>query len=693
MLSLEVSIRKGIIILITCIYITMAVNVLFPFLAFMVEDFGYGGSKLGIYAGILAAMFCAAQLCSSLLWGMFSDAYGRRPALVLGTLGAGFGMLVFGMAETYTVAVVGRLLSGVLSGNLGVVKCYLAEITTEKNRGLAFSYISLGSSIGTVVGPLVGGLLCSPRTKYPNLIEEDSIFTRLPYLLPSLICVVLNVLAAILCVLYMEETRFAALPASETEHLLVKKTSSQQMDDRRDIELNPVRPRKYDSLKLSSRIGMSGTASIGGFTSATVGGMHSNIPDPRPMNSNNSSSTIVGAHTKANGLVRRFATQEHVYEGGVGSVSGVSADHLHDDFEDSNMGALSDNECDGPMQAFSESQKYALSGLNLQENNDLDEDQGETEIEWMDVFNIVCCNMCSDISGNHTSTPYSMSHSVVSPSSRGENVFFSNCSDVGVKHDLSNEFQEPPAAQRIVTPRYVDAVTHTTIKRKKVIPVLRQRDVVMVTANYGILALAAILLDETIPLMLKLDVKSGGFGFSTSEIGVLFSISGMFMIGFTLMILPGLTSMSKRFLNSVGTIGALLACIMWPVIAQVNSIWVATTLHPFFLLWPVMIFIYSMKAILTNVAYTGILMQVNHSVYVENLGQVNGLGQSFASLARAIGPAFGGALWSLSYNMNFVVLNFIIVALIFASSEKLNSVLPSQLEHQKVRSQPKHVYI
>jgi len=59
------------------------VNVLFPFLAFMVEDMGYGGERLGFYAGMLAASFCAAQFTSSIPWGIVSDMYGRKPAILV----------------------------------------------------------------------------------------------------------------------------------------------------------------------------------------------------------------------------------------------------------------------------------------------------------------------------------------------------------------------------------------------------------------------------------------------------------------------------------------------------------------------------------------------------------------------------------------------------------------------------------
>jgi MFS family permease len=83
----------------------LQINVLFPFLVFMIEDFGHTGKELGYYAGGdlkapntseitilrtggLAASFCAAQFVSSVFWGRFSDKFGRKLALLLGCVGA-----------------------------------------------------------------------------------------------------------------------------------------------------------------------------------------------------------------------------------------------------------------------------------------------------------------------------------------------------------------------------------------------------------------------------------------------------------------------------------------------------------------------------------------------------------------------------------------------------------------------------
>ncbi|KAJ1406779.1 major facilitator superfamily domain-containing protein [Ochromonadaceae sp. CCMP2298] len=131
-----------------CMYtvqIAEALNVelAFPFLAFMVEDFGYSGKQLGIHAGILASTFCAAQFTTAVPWGIFSDRYGRKPALVGGLLGAAAGMAAFGLSKNMLQAATARAVGGMLCGNLGVMKSHMTEITDNSNRANAFYLLNL----------------------------------------------------------------------------------------------------------------------------------------------------------------------------------------------------------------------------------------------------------------------------------------------------------------------------------------------------------------------------------------------------------------------------------------------------------------------------------------------------------------------------------------------------------------------
>lgn len=56
------------------------------------------------------------------------------------------------------------------------------------------------------------------------------------------------------------------------------------------------------------------------------------------------------------------------------------------------------------------------------------------------------------------------------------------------------------------------------------------------------------------------------------------------------------------------------------------------------------------------------------------------MAQSMAALARAVGPAFGGALWSLSERLRFVPLCFLVVVVANVLTWLLSRRLPVELE-------------
>ena len=74
-------------------------------------------------------------------------------------------------------------------------------------------------------------------------------------------------------------------------------------------------------------------------------------------------------------------------------------------------------------------------------------------------------------------------------------------------------------------------------------------------------------------------------------------------------------------------------------------------------------------------------MLINNSAPEKDLGLVNGLGQSLASAARCIGPAIGGALWSLSVRTHFIFLNFIFVQFLLSGAVILGLYLPLSIDY------------
>lgn len=61
-------------------------------------------------------------------------------------------------------------------------------------------------SVGTIIGPMIGGLFADPHESYPHLFPEDSLFARFPYLLPNLICAGMLLMSILLGYFLLEET-------------------------------------------------------------------------------------------------------------------------------------------------------------------------------------------------------------------------------------------------------------------------------------------------------------------------------------------------------------------------------------------------------------------------------------------------------------------------------------------------------
>lgn len=579
------------IVLVNCAEATNIVFI-FPFMAFMLEDMGYFGHRLGYFAGGLAASFCSGQFFSSVGWGYLSDYYGRKPALVFGTLGTGLGTMIFGFSSNYYQAVIGRFLSGVLSGNLGILKSYLTEITDDSNRSNGFVFFQMSTSIGNIIGPLIGGMLCKPADKYPHIFPLDSVWGRHPYLLPCLICFVNSVISALMCLLFMEESGSVGGKGSKAAGGHIVGSSSVEALPRRardrgvsadgtdiDTELEMV-PLREDMPSLSSvSLSADSAAPIEGLLAAEA--LDTTAVKPKP-------TFPQRLHDSLNRIYRR-------------------------------QSKLNDNK------------QYAmLSGEDLLERAPLH----------------------SSHSGN--------------PADR-------DLEEAGAAAELDAAGEQRPAEGLPPSPPTPSP------------SVLADPNVLNATINYGLVALSYILLDETLPLFMKLDVGAGGFSFDSTQIGLLLSLSGATMLLFNGVILPTIAKQKKTWLFRWSNFLAIPFTVAWPLLGLMHrALMRDSSAAQRYLFWGILLFVSTVKNILATTTFTAVIMLVNHTVSSEHLGKVNGLGQSLAALARAVGPAAGGALWSLSLQIHFVSLNFLVASLALISCQYLNFSLPDSLNYTKV---------
>ncbi|XP_042514242.1 protein ZINC INDUCED FACILITATOR-LIKE 1-like isoform X1 [Macadamia integrifolia] len=167
----------------------LPISSIFPFLYFMIRDLHVAEREedIGYYAGYVGSAFMFGRALTSVFWGVVADRYGRKRAIMIGTITMVIFNILFGLSTCFWMAVVTRFLLGSMNGFLGPIRAYASEICRKEYQTLGLSTVSTSWGIGLIIGPALGGLLAQPAEKYPNIFSKESLFGRFPYLLPCLI--------------------------------------------------------------------------------------------------------------------------------------------------------------------------------------------------------------------------------------------------------------------------------------------------------------------------------------------------------------------------------------------------------------------------------------------------------------------------------------------------------------------------
>ncbi|KAH8915985.1 MFS general substrate transporter [Atractiella rhizophila] len=181
---------------------------IFPFVNLMIEDLGITDDpkKVGYYAGFIESVFALTQFLTILHWGRLSDIIGRKPIMLTGLAGVTLSSLCFGLSTTFPALVASRALAGALNGNIAVLKSIIGEITDRSNVARAFSFLPLCWALGVVIGPLLGGFLSRPATRYPNIFGRFEFLHHYPYFLPTAAAAVFPAISFVLGFLFLKET-------------------------------------------------------------------------------------------------------------------------------------------------------------------------------------------------------------------------------------------------------------------------------------------------------------------------------------------------------------------------------------------------------------------------------------------------------------------------------------------------------
>lgn len=157
--------RRSLLILSFVMLVVMiGYGIAMPMMPFYIEMFGVGGRELGWMNSSYALM----QLLCGPLWGLVSDRWGRKPVLSIGMLGYAVAFLLYGLAQSFSVLFIARVLSGILSSaSTPSALAYISDHCAPEEKSKAMGQMGAMVGAGTILGPALGGLLSARSLALP----------------------------------------------------------------------------------------------------------------------------------------------------------------------------------------------------------------------------------------------------------------------------------------------------------------------------------------------------------------------------------------------------------------------------------------------------------------------------------------------------------------------------------------------
>jgi DHA1 family tetracycline resistance protein-like MFS transporter len=153
--------RKAVLFVFVTVLLDMVgFGLIIPVLPRLIEDVGHMGlGDAAVIGGWMFVAFSVAQFFFAPIMGALSDAFGRRPLLLLAVFGLFVDYLFSALAPTLFWLFVGRVIAGICGSSYVIANAFIADVTAPEERAKAFGLMGAAFGVGFVIGPAIGGLL------------------------------------------------------------------------------------------------------------------------------------------------------------------------------------------------------------------------------------------------------------------------------------------------------------------------------------------------------------------------------------------------------------------------------------------------------------------------------------------------------------------------------------------------------
>jgi MFS transporter, DHA1 family, tetracycline resistance protein len=172
---------------VTFVFITVFLDMvgfglIMPVLPRLIETVGLVNiAEAAAIGGWMFFAFSLAQFAFGPTMGNLSDAFGRRPLLLLAVFGLLIDYLIMSFAPNLFWLFVGRAFAGFCGASYVIANAYIADVTPPEDRGKAFGMMGAAFGLGFVVGPALGGILGEFGARVPFYVAAGVSALNLVY--------------------------------------------------------------------------------------------------------------------------------------------------------------------------------------------------------------------------------------------------------------------------------------------------------------------------------------------------------------------------------------------------------------------------------------------------------------------------------------------------------------------------------
>ncbi|XP_068208069.1 major facilitator superfamily domain-containing protein 9-like isoform X2 [Palaemon carinicauda] len=155
-----------------CFQDLVGASLIIPLIIIQVRDLGTSH----VVAGAISSVYGILQLVTGPVMGRWSDISGRRPVILLCMMATAVSYIVLGSSQSLVIIILGRIIAGVFKHSQTLCRALLADVTTPEDRSRVFGVFNATSSMGFIVGPMLGGHLSELEDGFSIVCNLGALF-------------------------------------------------------------------------------------------------------------------------------------------------------------------------------------------------------------------------------------------------------------------------------------------------------------------------------------------------------------------------------------------------------------------------------------------------------------------------------------------------------------------------------------